>query len=62
MISSIQSNAGLHPANQAPRVSPQEVAGERENDGDADDAARSTRATLAARLPQYMGGKIDTLA
>ncbi len=62
MISSIQGNAGWLPANHAPQVNAPEAAGERENDGDSDDAVRAVKTVPFARLPQYVGGRIDTLA
>ena len=67
MISSIQGNAGWLPANHTPQVASRETAGEVENDGDSDDAARSVEAAASRNLPQFnlplfVGGRIDTLA
>ncbi len=62
MISSVQGYAGWLPANHAPQVNASEVPGERENDGDGDDAARAVKAPLSGNLPPYLGGRIDTLA
>jgi len=63
MISSIQSSAGWLPASHAPQVSPPEVRGEVENDGDGDDVSGSVKAAAASRsLPAYLGNRINTLA
>ena len=62
MISSVQGYAGGFQANHAPQVGAREAAGEMENDGDSDDAARSVKANAPRLLPGHMGGRIDTLA
>ncbi|HTO21978.1 MAG TPA: hypothetical protein VMQ10_05810 [Spirochaetia bacterium] len=62
MISSVQGNPGWLQANHAAQASAPEMAGEKEHDGDADDAVRTAKAAPAAQLPAYMGGRIDTLA